>query len=522
MTRAVPIAAPSSVAKEAAEVIRTYADAFGEEVWLWEKSGDGWSLIHSTSAEHPSGPSDGAVEVAAPHVGPARLETSRGDAQRARFLADAVARAMRHELEAWHFGREIAERYEEITLLYSISEILGSVISLEEAAQTILAAVADTLGVARAALWLQNRETERLELVASVGGGGQTESIELDDDSSITARVFRERRSIILDRGDVFPRDETVVDEERDSSLFVPVSYTPPQGETRTIGVINLIGRSFGDGFSAGNQKLITAIATQIGSAVENNRLIAESLRQERFHREMELAHHLQLKLLPSTEEFRDYAEVAARCVPADSVGGDFYHLFRLPGGRLGVMIGDVSSHGFGAALIMALTMSAAAIHASEGDPPAEVLRRVHRTLIDELESTEMYLTLFYGVLDPEQRCLAYANAGHSSAFRVRSDGTSERLDTTNPPFGIVDLDDYGENTVDWSPGEDLLFLFTDGLADAISPSTGEERLLEVASTHRDSSAADLLHAFFQLPRESVALSNSAPPDDRTALLVRI
>src|SRR5690606_40455129 len=158
-------------------------------------------------------------------------------------------------------------------------------------------------------------------------------------------------------------------------------------------GVINLIGRGEDHHFTAGDQKLMMAIASQVGAAVENSRLVAASLREERMVRELELAHDLQLKLLPPLDQFDGYAEVAARCVPAESVGGDFYHLFRLPGGRLGVMIGDVSSHGFGAALIMALTMSAVAIHASEGDPPAEVLRRVHRTLIDELETTERYLT---------------------------------------------------------------------------------------------------------------------------------
>src|SRR5690606_31518430 len=171
---------------------------------------------------------------------------------------------------------------------------------------------------------------------------------------------------------------------------------------------------------------------------------------QERMGREMELAHDLQLKLLPSTEQFQGDAEVAARCVPAESVGGDFYHLFRLPGGRLGVMIGDVSSHGFGAALIMALTMSAVAIHASEGDPPAEVLRRVHAALIDELENTEMYMTLFYGVIDPAAGTLTYANAGHSHAFRVTAAGEPLRLPATNPPFGLLDLDDYAEQTTPW------------------------------------------------------------------------
>jgi len=288
-----------------------------------------------------------------------------------------------------------------------------------------------------------------------------------------------------------------------------------PDGETRTVGVINLIGRSTQGGFSAGDMKLLSAIASQIGAAVENNRLIAESLRQERMVREMELAHDLQLKLLPPLEQFAGYAEVAARCAPAESVGGDFYHLFRLPGNRLGVLIGDVSSHGFGAALIMALTMSAVAIHASEGDPPAEVLARTHRAVIDELETTEMYLTLFYGVIDPAEGTITYANAGHSHAWRVPAAGAPERLQTTDPPFGIVDHDAYGEASARWEAERDLLFLFTDGLSDALKG--GEAVLVDEVAKQRAQPADQIIRRLFAL----AGRAGAAPADDRTAVLVR-
>ncbi len=280
------------------------------------------------------------------------------------------------------------------------------------------------------------------------------------------------------------------------------------------------MGRSTDEAFSAGDLKLLSAIASQIGAAVENNRLIGESLRQERLVREMELAHDLQLKLLPQVEQFEGYAEVAARCVPAESVGGDFYHLFRLTGGRLGVMIGDVSSHGFAAALIMALTMSAVAIHASEGDPPAEVLRRVHHTLIGELETTEMYLTLFYGVIDPGEGRVTFANAGHAHAFRVAADGSAERLAATDPPLGIMDLEGYHEASVPWKAGEDLLFLFTDGLSDSLEAGevAGSQILLDEVARSRRSPVREVIERVFHLG----AAPGSVPADDRTAVLVRL
>jgi hypothetical protein len=121
------------------------------------------------------------------------------------------------------------------------------------------------------------------------------------------------------------------------------------------------------------------------------------------------------------------YAAVAARCLPADSVGGDFYTFSRLGHGRVGVMLGDVASHGFSAALVMALVMAAAGIHAATSDGPDETLSALLGSLSSELARTEMHFSVFYGVLDPVAGRLDYANAGHPHAFRVPREGLPER-----------------------------------------------------------------------------------------------
>ena len=504
-------------------LLEEFSETYGLDAAVWVRTEGGWRPAASIGTEEVRGGALPAGAVPVPHGEEleAAVVVAGGETgiRHARFLAGVIGMAMQHEVESRFFGREIGERYEEITLLYSISEILGSVISLEQAAGTILKEVAATLAVQRAALWLHDPERGQLDLVAAYGTAGLTGPISVDDPTSITAAAFRERRPINLEPGDdVLNRPENFSLRSRASLLSVPVSYSPPDGESRTIGVINLIGRGEQHRFLAGDQKLMMAIASQIGAAVENSRLVAASLRQERMVRELELAHDLQLKLLPPLDQFDGYAEVAARCVPAESVGGDFYHLFRLPGGRLGVMIGDVSSHGFGAALIMALTMSAVAIHASEGDSPAEVLRRTHRTLIDELETTEMYLTLFYGVIDPGLGQLTYANAGHAQAFHVLAGGGSARLHATNPPLGIVDLDVYGEETTPWNSSGDLLLLFTDGLSDALDLGEirGQQRVLEAVLDHLDLPVTEILQHLYELPT-----AGNVPVDDRTAALVR-
>ena len=256
-----------------------------------------------------------------------------------------------------------------------------------------------------------------------------------------------------------------------------------------------------------------------LDAALEANRTIREDLARERLSREMELAHDLQMKLLPPIPGV-PRVEAAARVVPATSVGGDFYQVIQLSGGRVGVMIGDVSGHGFPAALIMALVMSAAAIYAEQGAAPATVLEYVDRAIGDELESTEMYLSLCYCVLAPGEPEVAYSNAGHPHAFVIGSGGTARRLPATDPPMGIG-TPPYGQSVAEWKPAEDILLLFTDGLSDTLAHTgrnSGEEVVLRAVAELRRSPAEEILRALFELSRRATP---SIPSDDRTAVVLR-
>ncbi|NNM04820.1 MAG: SpoIIE family protein phosphatase, partial [Gemmatimonadetes bacterium] len=456
---------------------------------------------------------------------PLKLELSGCRYEREESLADLVTklviRAFEFSQEVRFFTYELSERYEEINLLYSISETLGSLLRLDQAAKVILEEVCDVLGAKKGSLWVFEADTDILELVAAVGEEGLRGSRAVSDPDSVVAQVFREGRPLILGQPKSPPSDSSGSKDPPESRLCVPIRYTPPAGEPRTVGVINLLGRRPGGRFTASDQKLLAAVASQVGSALENHRLVRESLAQERVTREMELAHNLQMKLLPVAEHF-EAAEVAARVQPAEQVGGDFFHLLNLSKGRIGVMIGDVSTHGFPAALIMALSMSAASIYALEKGRPSGVLRQLDDALRDELETTEMYLSLFYGILHPKKGTLTYANAGHPHAFSIHADGTADRLEATDPPVGIAGPESYVEKTVPWTPGEDLLLLFTDGLSDTLSTpgrGSGEEAVLDMAVRNRAGDPSDIVDALFQAAADATP---SVPADDITALVLRV
>ena len=522
------------------EPVRRTLDEFrtvlGLDLHLWQSDGGDARLrlypVHD-GAEVDAGSNRGSgrlVRTISPRDGPAlELELLSPDGDSAEslipLLKSILERTFDFAQEVRFFTYELSERYEEINLLYSISETLGSILKLEDAAQNILLEVCDVLGAMRGALWVYEAAGERLHLRASVGDDAPEGPLRSDEPGDVTAQVFRDGRALIASSAGPAVQDVQDVQDVQEydgvrSILSVPIRYTPPSGQARTVGVINLIGRKHGGRFTASDQKLLAAIASQVGAALENNRLIRESLAQERMSREMELAHNLQMKLLQAPETFEG-ASVAACVVPAEQVGGDFYHLFNLPDDKVGVMIGDVSTHGFPAALIMALSMSAASIYAMERGGPSSVLRHMADALSDELETTEMYLSLFYAVVDVEAGKLCYSNAGHPHAFIVHGDGEAVRLLATDPPVGIAGSDAYGEEVIPWDASSDLLFLFTDGLSDTLTTpggQNGEDRVIQYVAERREAPVHEIVEGLVALAE---AANPSLPSDDRTVIVFR-
>jgi sigma-B regulation protein RsbU (phosphoserine phosphatase) len=436
----------------------------------------------------------------------------------AELLSHVVGRHMAASAEVELAALELAERYEEINLLYTISEILGRAVTLEETASTILTEVSETVGARRASILLHDRVTDTLQAVAVLGAAPESvPPIAIDDGTSISARVFRTLHPIIADRDE--PPSAAEEPYRRGEMLSVPILWSTPDGG-EPIGVVNLSDRAGRHPFTAGDLKLVAAIASQIAAAIQNARLVRASLQQQRLSQEMALAHDLQMKLLPAVSVVAPSATVAARVVPAESVGGDFYHLFRVGHGKTGVMIGDVSGHGYRAALIMALTMSASAIHAQTNDDPGDTLGAVLQSLREELTSTEMFISTLYAVVDPRAGELRFANAGHPHAFIVRADGAIERLVATAPPLGMVD-DPPGTATVPWNAG-DLLLLFTDGVTDArdrAGQRLGEDEVLVAVRRAQGATPDALLARIFD--RLRAHLGDVPARDDLTVLALR-
>ena len=265
---------------------------------------------------------------------------------------------------------------------------------------------------------------------------------------------------------------------------------------------------------------IINGIAQQAALAVQNDRLQDEMVVRERLETEVQLARQIQQTFIPETLPVRSGWDLAARWLTARQVGGDFYDVMELPGGRLGLFIADVADKGIPAALFMALTRTLVHAAVIETESPAEALRRVNDLLIPDTEQG-MFVTAVYAVLYPDTGKLVYANAGHNPPLWLTSDGKIERLTRTSMALGVVEGTDMEERTIKLKQGDNLL-LYTDGLSEAFSPDGDlfeEERIIAVLQAEQSKSAERILQGIEEKLDEFVG--DEEQSDDLTMLLLQ-
>ncbi len=211
---------------------------------------------------------------------------------------------------------------------------------------------------------------------------------------------------------------------------------------------------------------------------------------------ELDVASRMQQSILPAVfPESPDY-QVFASMEPAREVGGDFFDIVRLDKGRIGLAIADVSGKGVPAALFMMSCRTQLKGAAIGSDGPGAVLREVNRLLYEDNEAT-MFVTVFYGVFDPTNRTLVYANGGHNPPLVVHADGASTELPLTDGlALGLMPDIDYREGIVVLAPGDAVVF-YTDGVTEAENDKRelfGIERLRHVfeGSPPRDAENANM------------------------------
>ena len=288
--------------------------------------------------------------------------------------------------------------------------------------------------------------------------------------------------------------------------------------QKRPVGLINIATDQW-EFLSPTDLQFLSAAGSQVAVALERAQLhdLAETQRT-RLEKELATARAVQKSLLPTRLPSILGFTLAADWRPAREVAGDFYDFFPLPDGRWGMVLADVSGKGAPAALYMAMARSLIRSEAGHCSSPSAVLTEVNRRLLVEC-CNEMFVTVFYAIVDPVQRSLTYASAGHDPPFLRRASGRLERLALGGLFMGVFEEVTFSDETLNLESG-DTLVAHTDGLTDTVNrqdEAYGHARLADTINS-APAAARDMLA---HILRDLMAFAGPVPqPDDITLVIL--
>lgn len=373
---------------------------------------------------------------------------------------DLIARLARQESEIESLCAEVLERYEEATFVYRLSERIGSVLGERAIAGLVVREAMSVLGAGSGQLWL--RSGASLVLAAS------------HPDSPATTPALAVQETVATGRPLV-----------REASLGAAASAVValPERQGSSLGALVLTGRPEGRGYMTGEIKLMTTIAALAAAFIRNERLAETARGAEARLREGEIAREIHRGLLPRHDPLFAGLDISGGFRAADGVGGDYYGYVAMADGSLGMAIADVSGHGVGAALYMAIAKGALQSEARDILSAGDVLGRVNEVLASDFSASDMFATLVFARFLPDGRRIVWSNAGHNPPLLLRRNGDVEALKPCGPALGIVAGARWRDVDQRFAPG-DVLLLYTDGLIEARDGAKrqfGVERCIEAA-----------------------------------------
>ena len=422
-----------------------------------------------------------------------------------RRLSEQIKRLVRTEHELYQFQGQLDDQIRIYRHLYEVGKQLNATLDLGEILQIATQFVLYQLGFERCVTLLYDPEARAFYVEAYDGyydeaGQAQIKGLRFSVDDPALA--------LILDDA-----DQVICPEECDQLELLALGQTlglaeyvafPLVGEAlQPIGLLivgNMANKSASHTQIQANSEFVVGLAnfvSQVATAIRmrreiqarEQRLKQEAHARERIEQELHVARRIQQASLPEAVPALEGWDISPRYRPAREVGGDFFDFLELEDGRLGLVVGDATGKGVPAALMMSTTCGMLRAVAQNSASPGEVLLRVNEALSARIPAS-MFVTCFYGVLDPKSGAFAYANAGHDLPY-VRRGGDADELRARGMPLGLMPGMSYEEKETILEAGETALF-YSDGLVEAHNPEGemfGFPRLQALVAGHGEGGA---------------------------------
>ncbi|MEO8189614.1 MAG: SpoIIE family protein phosphatase [Acidobacteriota bacterium] len=383
---------------------------------------------------------------------------------------------------AWAVGPEkdagaLARARRKVKVLSSIATAISETVDEDAMFRAVLEKLFDVFPQAERG-FVMVRETEEGDLHSRAVRTRSGQRSEISVSRTIVSEALTTRRGVLtLDASsdDRFGIQKSIRLIGIRSALCVPLI-----ARERIYGIVGLDSKHERGAFDEEDLSLLVGVAGQTALAIANVRLHQEILDRELLDQDLALAKRIQAGFLPKALPRRDGFDFRAQYQSALEVGGDYYDFLELPGGQLGIAVGDVSGKGVSAALYMVKVRGEIRYHSAGRTDPAEILSRVNAAICRDPADEGMFVTAVLIVLDPVWRRLVVASAGHMPPILRHADGRIAALETPrNAPLGARDDAEFPSGAFDLDPG-DTVVVYTDGISEATGKGKqlfGDERL---------------------------------------------
>lgn len=346
----------------------------------------------------------------------------------------------------------------------------------------------------------------------------------IEPNEGILGEVAASGRSVLIKDA---LKDPRIIKHDDESLKIRSFMVVPLIFRGQLSGVLAVANPISGRAFTDTEFSLAKSLGEQCALALQNAEAVSALLMRNKLEFDLRLASSIQRYLLPENLPQTDSLEFAVKYLPQQLIGGDFYDFFKLPHGKIGVVIGDVSGKGIPAAILMALCQTKLRYIAMSGKSPAQTLCLLNSEMVHAMRS-DMFITIIYLVIDPESGEAKFARAGHEPPLLARadSDEAAQPLKSSGMALGMVSEELFDEVMEDASfkmNSGDVLVLYTDGLTEAANPEGGEftaKKLAQTISTLRSRNANDLNDEIIKSVESFMGPGNKYG-DDLTLLTVK-
>lgn len=407
-----------------------------------------------------------------------------------------------------------------LNALLEVSKALASAFRLDDLLLLIVEKTTEVMEADRSSLFLYDEQTS--EIWTKIAQGVTLKEIRLPVGVGIAGDVAKTRKGANIPDAYEDSRFNPGFDKKTGYRTRSVLCLPMMNSEGKLVGVVQVLNKKDGRAFDGQDEELLAALGAHAAVALEQARLIEAFVEKQRMEASLKLAQTIQMSMLPTESPTVEGFEVHGWSVACDETGGDYFDYLDLPDGRLGLVIGDVSGHGLGAAMYMATARAALRSLTMNEEDPATILYQLNKRLENDMHEGN-FMTLFFGILDPESRTMRYTSAGHDEPLLYRAaDESFLALESTGMPLGMMDDMDFPEGQTTLFEEGDVLLLATDGVLEAMDEreeQLGRDRMQQTLADYHDRSAEEITAAVRECTYEF--MGNAPQRDDITIVTIK-